>query len=94
MFTAKCSELPQIENGTITYAPDEMPDFDLGTKAVYQCDVDFSLDLIGNMTRECVEGEDGEGVFDGEEPICRCKEYLYYVFCITITISILSVYTI
>lgn len=60
--------MPPIEKGAITYTPDNVPDFDLETKAKYHCDPGFLL--VGNVTRECVECEDGTGVFNGEAPLC------------------------
>ena len=63
-----CPILPSIPNGIITYAPDETPDFDIGTIATYQCNLGFSL--VGDMTREC--GQDG--VFNGMAPVCQRKD--------------------
>ena len=71
-FTAQCPELPAIVNGFITYAPDDVADYDIGTIATYQCNPGFIL--VGNMTRDCLEAADGTGEFNSEAPICECKE--------------------
>ena len=39
-------------NGTISYSPDSLPDYDLGTVATYLCNPGFSLG--GNGTTTCV----------------------------------------
>ena len=61
-------------NGFITYAPDDVADFDIGTVATYECDPGFIL--VGVMTRDCVEAADGTGVFNGVAPVCERKDCL------------------
>ena len=65
-----CPILPSIPNGIITYGPDDIPDFDIGTVATYQCNTGFFL--LGDMTRvcTCVEAGDSRGEFSGLEPSC------------------------
>ena len=71
--TARCPELLPIVNGFITYGPDDVADFDIGTVATYECNPGFFL--IGVMTRDCVEAADGTGVFNGVAPVCECKDF-------------------
>ena len=61
-------------NGFITYGPDEEADYDIGTVATYECNPGFIL--IGVATRDCVEADDGTGVFDGVAPVCERKDCL------------------
>ncbi len=76
----ECSPLPAITNGFITYAPDDTPNYNLGTVATYECDTGFVLDLSlgGSMTRTCVDdnGLDAIGVFNTQAPRCIRKLYL------------------
>ena len=70
-FTALvlCFELPPIVNGSITYAPDNVSDFEIGTVATYVCDPGFIL--VGDMTRVCSV----LGLFNGEAPFCQRKDF-------------------
>ena len=59
----------------ISYAPDTIADFDLGTVATYSCNKSYRLiaDSEGDI-RTCVDGGEGNGgVFDGTESFCECK---------------------
>ena len=82
----ECLPLPPIVNGDITYAPDMVPNYELGTVATYSCDAGFVLDfsLGGTMTRTCVDDgdNDAEGLFDGQAPICvrKFKQKLLRIF--------------
>ena len=72
----ECETLQTVANGVITYAPDSVPNYSLGTIATYSCNVEFSLDLsAGSETRTCIDDgdNDAEGVFDGQAPTCVCK---------------------
>ena len=72
----ECEPLPVIANGVITYAPDSVQNYSLGTVATYSCNAGFSLDLSdGSETRTCLDDgdSDAEGVFDGQAPTCVCK---------------------
>ncbi len=66
-----------ITNGVITYAPDIIPNYDLGTEATYDCDAGFVLDLSlgGSEMRTCFDDLDNnaEGVFSGQAPACIRK---------------------
>ena len=67
-----CEELPEIENGEISYAPDsEGPEYDLGTVATYTCDGGFML--VGSAQRICQNGN-----FTGIEPFCSLIRELLY----------------
>ena len=69
-----------IANGVITYAPDSVPNYSLGTTATYSCNTGFSLDLsAGCETRTCVDDgdNDAEGVFNGQAPTCVSESTEY-----------------
>ena len=70
-----------IANGImITYAPDSISNYSLGTIATYSCNAGFSLDLsAGSEIRHCKDDGDNdtEGVFDGQAPTCICKSTEY-----------------
>ena len=73
LFAAiECKPLPKILNGTITYAKDIVPDYELGTTATFKCDDGFFL--IGENQRNCTAGNGTSifGVFDSQQPICVC----------------------
>ena len=69
----ECEPLPNIANGSISYAPDMTPNFDLGTTATYECDDGFYL--MGEDERNCTAGDGSSaiGMFNGEEPTCVRK---------------------
>ncbi len=73
----ECSPLPAIANGSITYAIDNTPNYDLGTVATYDCKAGFVLDLsLGKSEmRTCVDddGLDAIGVFNEQAPTCVRK---------------------
>ncbi len=74
----QCLSLPAIDNGNIQYAPDNAPDYDLGTVATYTCNEGFVLDLSAvdaSAIRTCVDDNDNdaEGIFDRQAPICVRK---------------------
>ena len=76
----ECQPLPVIANGVITYAPDSVQNYSLGTTATYSCNAEFSLDLsAGSATRTCVDDgdSDAEGVFNGQAPTCVGKSIGY-----------------
>ncbi len=63
----ECPALEPISNGVITYTPDIMADYDMGTLALYSCD--FGFILVGSESRLCVSG----GIWAGQPPECQCK---------------------
>ena len=71
--TAQCDKPPAIVNGFITYAPDDVARYDIGTVATYECNPGFIL--VGVVTRDCI----GPGVdvntaeFNSEAPVCIRK---------------------
>ena len=68
-----CRSLPAISNGMISYSPDVIPDYDLGTEATYTCEAGFYLE--GNEVRVCMDddGMDAIGVWSGREESCVRK---------------------
>ena len=69
-----------IASGVITYAPDSISNYSLGTTATYSCYTGFSLNLsAGSETRTCVDdgNDDAEGVFDLQAPTCVRKSTGY-----------------
>ena len=76
----ECEPLPAITNGGITYAPDSVSNYSLGTTATYSCNTGYLLDLsTGSGTRTCVDDgdNDAEGVFNGQAPTCVRKSTEY-----------------
>ncbi len=66
-----CTELEPIENGAISYDPDnEGPEYNLGTVATYSCGDGFAL--VGPETRTCVQVET-MGEFSAVAPTCERK---------------------
>ncbi len=61
----QCPALAPIPNGAITYDPDMIPDFDVGTVATHSCDPGFHL--VGSETRVCLDS----GRWSGLTPVCR-----------------------
>ncbi len=61
----ECPALPPIPNGNITYGPDMMADYDVGTVATHTCNDGFMLGA-GSETRECLLG----GIWSGFTPVC------------------------
>ena len=70
--TAQCPEPQAIENGLITYDPDMIPNFDIGTIAIHQCNPGFIL--VGVMFRNCTVGIDGTGEWTEKSPTCERKD--------------------
>ena len=84
-----CNELPVIENGMISYAPDsEGPVYDLDTIGTYSCDDGFAL--VGpNVTRICEDvGMGTSGEFSDEAPICERELFGVKIKCIVIFIML------
>ena len=78
----ECEPLPVIANGAITYEPDSVSNYSLGTTATYSCNTGFSLDLsTGSETRTCVDDgdNDAEGVFNSQAPTCVRKSTGYTI---------------
>ncbi len=71
--------------------------YTLGTNATYSCDDGFFLDLsVGDEVRTCIDDGDNdvEGEFDGLEPTCDRKYWLYTNYNNGICINTrLSIYT-
>ncbi len=74
--TAQCSPLPEIANGTISYSPDNTPDYNIGTVVTYNCNQGYVLVRDpGSVTRTCVDAGDGRGAtFTGQAPTCERKQ--------------------
>ena len=60
-----------LDNGRILYAPDSIPDYDVGTVATYVCDRNF--DLEGNVTQLCV-GLNYSAIWDKETESHSCTQ--------------------
>ena len=90
----ECPPLDPIINGFINYAPNNTPNYDLGTVATYNCDAGFVLDLSlgGSVTRTCVDdnGLDAIGEFNNQAPRC-IRKWLKFLIQIKIFIIIVSV---
>ena len=73
-FAEQCPALEPIPNGAITYTPDMMADFNVGTLALYSCD--FGFILVGSESQLCIGG----GIWSGQPPECQrkigCKVFL------------------
>ena len=60
-------------NGFIFYAPDDVPLYDIGTVATYECNPGFIL--VGDITRDCVGIDANIAEFNREAPVCTRKDY-------------------
>ncbi len=69
----ECSPVPTITNGMISYSPDDIPDYNLGTEATYTCEAGFYLE--GSEVRVCMDddGMDTIGVWSGQQASCVRK---------------------
>ncbi len=76
----------------ISYAPDNIPDYNLNTVATYTCDDGFVL-RGGNEMRTCVDAGDGSsnGRFDGVAPTCERKR-MKHVCCACSTLLVRANY--
>ncbi len=72
IITGQCPVLAPIPNGAISYGPDMMADFDVGTLATYSCDRGFVL--FGSETQLCIGG----GIWSKEPPECQRKIHLWH----------------
>lgn len=64
-----CASLSLINNGGITYGPDQVANYDFNTRAQYSCNTGFYLQ--GNAARSC--GGSGltiTGAWSGTDPEC------------------------
>ncbi len=61
----ECLPLPLIPNGNITYSPDMIADYDVGTVATHTCNEGFTL-VAGSENRTCLVG----GRWSGFTPVC------------------------
>ncbi len=61
----ECPALSSIPNGTITYGPDMIPDFDVDTVATHSCDPGFRL--VGFETLVCLN----TGIWSDLTPVCQ-----------------------
>ncbi len=66
----RCFTLASIPNGAITYGPDMIPDYDVGTVATHSCNPGFRL--LGSETRECL----ASGIWSGLIPVCLRYVYI------------------
>ncbi len=75
MYTAiECPSPPPITHGgMILYAPDNTPNFALGTIATYSCIIEYFL--VASEARTCMDddGMDAIGIWIGEPPNCVRK---------------------
>ena len=63
-----------IENGMVSYSPDDTPPYSISTTALYKCNAGFSL--VGEATSLCVDENDQAntaGVWTGTPPLCLRK---------------------
>ena len=60
-----------LDNGRILYAPDSIPDYDVGTVATYVCNRNFVLE--GNVTQLCV-GLNYPAIWDKETESHSCTQ--------------------
>lgn len=74
-------------NGSITYAPDSKPNYDVNTTATYACSPGYLL--IGSKTRICVINNMGEGTWNNEAPMC-VRKYIINVIRYLFTRAICS----
>ena len=60
-----------IANGAVIYAPDNVPQFDIGTVATHSCNPDFGL--VGEIARTCLDDDqaDIDGVWSGNPSTCE-----------------------
>ena len=70
-----CPALPSVVNGTISFSPDMVPGFDLGTVVTYTCDQGYVLSNTSATTRMCVV-QSGMTVWDGVAPTCDGKSVI------------------
>ncbi len=75
--------MPEILNGSISYAVDIEDPFDLGTIATYMCDDGFIL--VGDEERNCTVGVAGSAVgrWTGTQPTCVRKLHVYKLYKIS-----------
>ncbi len=65
-FTAEeCLALQPIPNGAITYGPDMIADYDVGTVATHTCNEGF-VRVVGSENRTCLVGSR----WSGFTPVC------------------------
>ena len=69
----ECEPLLDVANGTITYAEDTIPNYELGTVATYMCDDGFFLMGEDQMNCTVGDGTSAVGVFDKQSPTCIRK---------------------
>ena len=60
-------------SGVITYSPDTVAPYALGTEADHMCNQGYRL--VGVQTRVCEDVGTAVGEFSGDPPVCRCKGY-------------------
>lgn len=64
--------LPDLENGSIVYATDNVSPFDFGTTAAHSCNLGFVL--VGAAVRSCGgNGTSVTGEWDLGAPFCQCE---------------------
>ncbi len=71
-----CDALTSPDNfGRVSYSPDTIEPYDVGTVATYSCNINFGYGLTGSSTRTCVDGDRLTivGVWNGVSPTCDCE---------------------
>ncbi len=63
----QCLPLPDIDNGVITYFPDNVPNYDLRTVAIYTCNDNFDFSTPGSINIRVCEDD---GKWTGSDPTC------------------------
>ncbi len=80
----ECTPLPSIDDGVITYGPDQTANYDHNTIAQYSCNTGHYLQ--GNVARSCSgDGSSNIGVWTGTNPIC-IGTYMLYISHIVVSI--------
>ena len=64
-----CDSILSFKNGIISYSPDMVSPFVLGTVAAHDCDEGFSL--VGIRMRVCEIGNGTTGIWSGVSPYCE-----------------------
>ena len=73
----RCSVLPAVDNGKITYSTDTTEPYDYGTTATYQCDSGYEL-TGGDTVRTCTgDGSSPVGEWNGTLPVCAGKGVIH-----------------
>lgn len=69
MIERGCEDLPDLENGNISFMFDQTARFAVGTMVIYECNHGYKL-MDGNATRTCVMDGPITDIWTGTAPIC------------------------